>query len=396
MSISKKSTFAFVMHWHIDEKGGGAEVQARFLAIELYKRGYKVDYICQTENKKKINTSENIDGVKVHWLKKAAKFAWVSQNKYYSSLKSIKPDFIIQRNSSNLSYPISKYCATNIKKHANFVWICTDNLGPFKNFHVKELKSRLSKKKISPIKKIVFGINALIMDYYRINGLKKINIAFTQNEFQKMALYKEFNLKSYNMISGHPTVKSPCKAETKFKNNLIIWCSNLGSHKRPEIFIELAKKMVDSPYKFYLIGGHSDNKYVEKLLNNKPSNMTYFGKLNFNETTQYFKKSSLFISTTDTGGEGFPNTFIQSWRQGTPIISFGADPNDVIKVNKLGHVSDNVESAALLIKKYLSDFNYYADFYDRVINYNLKNHTTKFMTDNFLKILSKNVDSIKL
>jgi len=234
------------------------------------------------------------------------------------------------------------------------------------------------------------------MDYYRINGLKKINIAFTQNEFQKMALYKEFNLKSYNMISGHPTVKSPCKAETKFKNNLIIWCSNLGSHKRPEIFIELAKKMVDSPYKFYLIGGHSDNKYVEKLLNNKPSNMTYFGKLNFNETTQYFKKSSLFISTTDTGGEGFPNTFIQSWRQGTPIISFGADPNDVIKVNKLGHVSDNVESAALLIKKYLSDFNYYADFYDRVINYNLKNHTTKFMTDNFLKILSKNVDSIKL
>ena len=53
MSISKKSTFAFVMHWHIDEKGGGAEVQAKFLAVELSKRGYKVDYICQTENKKK-------------------------------------------------------------------------------------------------------------------------------------------------------------------------------------------------------------------------------------------------------------------------------------------------------------------------------------------------------
>ena len=78
------------------------------------------------------------------------------------------------------------------------------------------------------------------------------------------------------------------------------------------------------------------------------------------------------------------------------IISFGADPNDVIKLNKLGHVSDNVEAAALLIKKYLSDFNYYADFYDRIINYNLKNHTTEFMTDNFLKILSKNVDPIKL
>ena len=28
-----------------------------------------------------------------------------------------------------------------------------------------------------------------------------------------------------------------------------------------------------------------------------------------------------------------------------PIISFGADPNDVIKLNKLGHVSDNVEAA---------------------------------------------------
>ncbi len=394
--VNINNTFAFVMHWHINEKGGGAEVQARFLAIELSKRGYKVDYICQTEDNKKINTSEKIDGINVHWLEKATKFAWINQNKYLLSLTKINPDIIIQRNSSNLSYPIGKYCVQNMKKNPIFIWICTDNLGPFRDFHVKELKNRISNKNINPIKKIIFYINALVMDNYRLNGLKKIDIAFTQNNFQKKTLSKELDLESCNMISGHPLTKNFYKSEVKFNNKILIWCANLGSHKRPEIFIELAKKMIDSPYKFYLIGGHSDNKYLEKLLNNKPTNLTYFGKLNFTDTTQYFKKSSLFISTTKKGGEGFPNTYIQSWRQGTPVISFGADPNNIIKINKLGHVLNNIDDAVRLIKNYLTDYNYYTDYYNRTINYNLKNHTTTVMADNFLKILSKNIDSMKI
>ena len=47
---------AFVMPWHISERGGGAEVQANFLAQELGLRGYDVSYVCQTI------TGSDVDG----------------------------------------------------------------------------------------------------------------------------------------------------------------------------------------------------------------------------------------------------------------------------------------------------------------------------------------------
>ena len=68
--ITKNKIFAFMMRTHISESGGGAEVQANFLAIELAKLGHKVFYICQTNHNNKVNTSINIDGVNIIWLKK--------------------------------------------------------------------------------------------------------------------------------------------------------------------------------------------------------------------------------------------------------------------------------------------------------------------------------------
>ena len=40
--MHKDHKITFVMLWHISERGGGAEVQANYLAQELAERGYNV------------------------------------------------------------------------------------------------------------------------------------------------------------------------------------------------------------------------------------------------------------------------------------------------------------------------------------------------------------------
>ena len=129
----------FVMPWHISERGGGAEVQAHILAEDLAKRGFKVAYICQTNNLVKVGRVEIINNVECYYVKRSGLFAWLDQNKYYEILNKVAPNIVIQRMSSNVSYVISKYTRNF---GAKFIWICTDNLSCSKSLYRQ--KTRLS------------------------------------------------------------------------------------------------------------------------------------------------------------------------------------------------------------------------------------------------------------
>jgi len=62
------------------------------------------------------------------------------------------------------------------------------------------------------------------------------------------------------------------------------------------------------------------------------------GKLPFEETLKIFDGATLFVNTSKSESEGFPNTYIQAWLRGVPVISFDVDPDGVIAKNGLGKV----------------------------------------------------------
>ena len=372
------------MPWHISERGGGAEVQAAFLAGDLVKKGFIVAYVCQTIQKDRIETTTQNDGYTIHWLKPSGRFPWIDQNKYKKKLATIHPYLIVQRMSSNVTYVLGKYAKKN---RITFVWICTDNHCPSRNYFVENFKIKFSFKIKNSLKYLVSSWNAWLMDKIRNSGMQWVNIAFTQNDVQEQAVKANFKKDSFRMISGHPQPLEQLSVSDRFSKKTILWAANWGSHKRPELFMDIGRKLIDSHYRLVMLGGHSDKVYVDKLVASCPNNIELKGQLNFEEALTYFDQATIFINTSTPGGDGFPNTFIQGWLRGVPVISLGFDPGLIIQNYHLGFNVATVDDGVEKINYLLSNVNLYEEMSENCLAYSNKNHSINKMTDNFLTIL---------
>ncbi|MDT0559386.1 glycosyltransferase family 4 protein [Ichthyenterobacterium sp. W332] len=376
----------FVMLWHISERTGGAEVQASYLAEELVKRGYEVQYICQTITKTNINTNSVVNGVKIHWIKPSRKFSWTNYLNYRNKLKITKPDIIIQRNSSPVLFGSYLY---KKKTNAKLIWICTDNLSPLRDFYKKRFITKNTIRSTGLFKYIVYYLNCLLEDKLRNHGMKGVDLGFSQNNYQKIEILKNFGIDTHQMISGHYPIEDSIinKVKHRFSSKIILWCANFGKHKRPELFLKLAELMQHTDCNFIMIGNHADKNHLKNLLINKPKNLTLTGHLSFEEALHYFNKASLFINTSSPSGDGFPNTFIQSWLRGVPVLTFGFDPDNIVEEHQLGLIVKHEIEARAEITYLFSNNDVYSKMSQNVYTYALNNHTVEKMTNHFLNTI---------
>jgi len=77
-------------------------------------------------------------------------------------------------------------------------------------------------------------------------------------------------------------------------------------------------------------------------------NVDFMGQVPPEKAHEIIANAAVLLSTSD--GEGFPNTFLQAWASGTPVVSLKIDPNHVIERYRLGAVSGSVESIVAEIR----------------------------------------------
>ncbi len=367
---------AFVMPWHIHQgRGGGAELQAWYFACEMARRSISVSYICQSANEKR--GREMVDGVEVWWLKPSGKFQWMDLNKYYKTLCLVQPDIVIQRMSAASSWPIACYCRDHRK---TFVWICADDDAPFAWMHIRKY---LRYQKIRSFKALLFLGNALMNDLCRRKAMPWVNVAFTQHASQAENLLRQFGLKSERITSGHPRPLERIAPRQLFANRTLIWIANLSPRKRPELFVELARRLASKGYRCQMIGSRDDSEYRNTLLKNVPGNLEILGKLSPDEVNRRLSQASVLVNTSDTGGEGFPNTFVQAWLRGVPVVTLGINPDQLIEAKELGAVCSDLDEAVNQLEYLLNNEHSYIRTSDRCFQFAVENHTLQRVVKNF-------------
>jgi glycosyltransferase involved in cell wall biosynthesis len=202
-------------------------------------------------------------------------------------------------------------------------------------------------------KKFVFRVahdtdcqpNALLIKYWRDKklyeyGLRRAHMILVQSAQQKTALKN-----NYQMDSKIARMLVQSSSREVVRDVDVLWVNNIRPFKRPDLILKLARRLPN--LRFRMIGGEQDgyaNLYTDIHSQSKGiTNLEFLGRIPYQQISQHYARARIFVNTSDH--EGFPNSYLQAWINGTPTVVF-FDPDHVISRNELGRAVDTFDQMA--------------------------------------------------
>ena len=266
--------------------------------------------------------AETIDGVTVHKLPLIRKPGPGRQLAYVAGLwrllRMIDPDVVVQRAAGSLTGLLGLFCALNGKR---FVYMIAHD-------------SDVEREKPAGFP------GKAAWRAYRL-GLRLADRVIVQHEHQRQRLADNY---------GKAGIVRPCALEAgdavpAAQRRGILWVGRCEPIKQPERFISLAHAFPQDPFVMICPPAASGPAYFESVrsLALKQPNLTFVEGVPFQETGAHFRAARLFVNTALQ--EGFPNTFVQAWLHGAPVVSLSVDPGGVLARHGLGVSCDGSQAA---------------------------------------------------
>jgi glycosyltransferase involved in cell wall biosynthesis len=185
-------------------------------------------------------------------------------------------------------------------------------------------------------------------------GLHAVDRIVVQHAGQLSELSPKLQPKA-TVVPGLVPIPDRVKLQAE-RGNYVAWIAFLRQTKRPDLLIEIAR---ESPEMHFVVCGamtgyRAPSGYSEKIVEEMRSlpNVEYLGHVDQGRVLEIMADAAALLCTADV--EGFPNTFLEAWSVGTPVVSLGIDPGGVIKERGLGFVSGTIEQAVSDIRSLVS------------------------------------------
>ena len=327
--MSKKKVFCFILPHFFMETKGGSELQAYYIARELIQRGWEIHYI--REHNDRSGKELIIDGIILHALPvRDNHFRLLNIFYLKKIMEKIKADVWYCRATTNYTAPVTW---TACKIGGRVIWASSSDAQVTKKLFKREVKN--------PLKKIIFSIFKLANRSLFSISLKYTDHIILQSNIQNKKLRLNHNRNGIVIPNAHPIPDYSDKNRKK----IILWIGRLHELKQPEIFIDIAKRFKFQDYRFIMAGRPMNNRIITlkeifEAVENLPD-FDYLGEIDSVKIHDLMQKSMLLVSTSEH--EGFPNTFIEAWLRGVPVVSLKVDPDSYLKKFNMGKVSENRE-----------------------------------------------------
>jgi glycosyltransferase involved in cell wall biosynthesis len=129
------------------------------------------------------------------------------------------------------------------------------------------------------------------------------------------------------------------------RERYVAWVGMLRQPKRPDLLLQIARR---SPQiKYIVCGGASSHRspsgYSERLIEQLRGlpNILFRGQVSPEQAERVIAEAAALLCTSDQ--EGFPNTFLQAWSHGTPVVTLKVDPDSVIRRQELGAITGAID-----------------------------------------------------
>lgn len=221
--------------------------------------------------------------------------------------------------------------------------------------------------------------NPLFNLFYE-KGLKKADRVISQVPTHQKLLRVNFGVESELILSPYLKIKE----NRTQKKEYALWVGRAAYYKRPNLFLELARKHPD--YRFVMICNKSDydKGFTNQIKNsqNIPENLDFHEYVPYPEMKSFYNKACMLVNTSDY--EGFSNTFIEAAVCHTPIISLNSDPNNMLTANGAGFLCDGqFQQLSANCQILFQDAELRSEMGQNAFQYAFENHRIESAVDRF-------------
>lgn len=277
---------------------GGAEVQQAALARLFAAHGYRVTMICQDFGQP---DRAEVDGVVVRKVFAPSqgvpvlRFVHPRLTTMWRMLKEVDADIYYYRSASMWVGVLEAFCRRRGKRLV-YAGAADPDFAPDIGGQIRFARDRW---------------------LYR-RGLAGAHAIVAQNAAQAASLRAHYGREAVQI----PSCYAPPPAAAGATRDTVLWVSMLRPQKRPELFLELARRF--PAWRFAMVGGPDlgDRGFyssIERQARALP-NLAFAGFLPLAEAEKWFDRARVFVNTSVY--EGMPNTFLQAWSRGVPTLSF--------------------------------------------------------------------------
>jgi glycosyltransferase involved in cell wall biosynthesis len=185
-------------------------------------------------------------------------------------------------------------------------------------------------------------------------GLRNADCILTQTASQAEMLRRGFGCEA-----GVIPMPCPGPSDAEFLQKAapgpsarVLWAGRVCEVKRPDRLLAVARACPEIG--FDLVGPAGDEPYARAVLEEAAGlpNLRVLGRTPRAEMPRTYREASLLCCTSDA--EGFPNTFLEAWSFGLPVVST-VDPDGLIAQHELGAATSDVPSLAAALRRLLGD-----------------------------------------
>lgn len=183
-------------------------------------------------------------------------------------------------------------------------------------------------------------------------GLQRADAVLAQTPHQQALLLRNFARSSCVI----PSLTDCERSALSFRDRDIgaLWVGNMRALKRPELFLELARSLPDVA--FHMIGGPMPDagELFERLraASARMPNLTFHGAVAYHAIGDFYARARVLVGTSAI--EGFPNTYLQAWSHGTPVVAY-LDPQQLLARNGLGCAVKDKEEMRTAVGRFNGD-----------------------------------------
>ncbi|WP_459191543.1 glycosyltransferase family 4 protein [Halosimplex sp. J119] len=306
--------------------GGGAERQFYYIS-EYLSTDFDVRFIVADFGQAK---REEFDGITLHRSHSPDDPRYKVLMRYWRVINEIDADVYIYRGApqgASILYPIVKMQGKQ--------WI----------YHIANDQNISGRpEKLNPVFQRLFH-----------RCMENADEVIAQTDKQSRMINTRYSTEPTVIENGYPSVSGRC---TRGQRDSFIWVGRMErEQKQPHKFVELADQVPG--YDFKLIGPPSSSKEYQSQVEEavaEHANIEYLGAIDPDNIHEYFKSAIAFVNTSQY--EGFPNTFLESWRYGTPVLSLEIDPERFLPQDGYSDSDGDVDQLATDVKAIAEDSSY--------------------------------------